>query len=72
MAKEKRSYRRRYVLELTDAQIGILLMALEYQINLAEENRSYNTQRRIDYMGELYHKMAEIRGAGLKSIRNES
>ena len=47
-------------------------MALEYQINLAEENRSYNTQRRIDYMGELYHKMAEIRGAGLKSIRNES
>ena len=61
--------KRRYILELTENQIGILSMSLEYQIQMAEENRSYNTQRNIDNMQKLYDLIFDVRQNGMKTIK---
>ena len=61
--------KRRYILELTENQIGILSMSLEYQQQMAEENRSYNTQRKIDNMQKLYDLISDVRQNGMKTIR---
>ena len=61
--------KRRYILELTENQIGILSMSLEYQQQMAEENRSYNTQRNIDNMQKLYDLISDVRQNGMKTIK---
>ena len=61
--------KRRYILELTENQIGTLSMSLEYQIQMAEENRSYNTQRNIDNMQKLYDLISDVRQNGMKTIK---
>jgi len=61
--------KRRYILELTENQIGTLSMSLEYQIQMAEENRSYNTQRNIDNMQKLYDLIFDVRQNGMKTIK---
>ena len=61
--------RRRYVVELTEAQIGLISMSLDYQLQIMSENQSYITKRELNFAQKLYDSISEIRQNGLKTIK---